>query len=179
MIKLLNVLLVPTLVCSAFQDAKAEPVIAEQEMPCRYEIVADYEAECKEKCDTYAEKRDKTDKNAGIMTLEEKEKEFVRERGPLAGIIVKVEKQDKQKIKSASGEEVVFENADVFAQLEAKFEHMYEIREKLDEYERESAKLWSEYYALKDVYDRALKSLCENWAEDNGISFAPARTFGR
>ena len=42
----------------------------------------------------------------------------------------------------------------------------------LDEREKESAKMWNEYYAIKEVYDRAVAKYTEKWAQDNGILLA-------
>lgn len=172
---LLSILLVSSLALSPVSEAENVKNEAVSEQPCRYEVVADNETASCENLDTYAEKADKTVDNSGIKTLEEpieNEELIQREKKPFAKIIVKVSER-KAKGNAASTSAMDGEWERVIAQLDAKFEHMYEIKNELDKIERESARLWSEYYALKEVYDRALRSLSENWAEDNGVAFVP------
>ncbi|MBE5732489.1 MAG: hypothetical protein E7353_05550 [Clostridiales bacterium] len=178
MLKLVSLLLIPTLMSSVVQNAKPGQAVDVQE-PCKYETVMEQGYKCEENCDTYAENSDKSVENRDIRTLEEFEK-WDREKKPFAKIVVKIqsEKRTNEKTMDVSGEETK-PALDIFLELEEKFEYMFKLKEKIDEYERECAKLWSEYYAIKDVYDRALAKYSENWAEDNGISFIPKRVFAR
>ena len=172
MIKLLSVLLVPVFALGFANNVEAGAKIECSEEKNKVSSVCFIPCNGTQNYDTYEENRDKTEQNDGISTLEEpiKERGFNREQKPLARISIVVDREEAIK---TSGEEFFNQSEDMFAYLNEKFEQMYEIREKIDEYERETSRLWSEYYALKDVYDRALGKYSEKWAEDNGISFLP------
>ena len=174
MIKLLSVLLVPVIAFGIAKDVKASAKIEHGNVESKASSVILLPCNGIQNYDTYEEKHDKTERNDGISTLEEPIKSgrgFNREKKPLARISIVVDREEA--IKTSGEEEFFKQSEDIFAFLNEKFEQMYEIREKIDEYERETSRLWSEYYALKDVYDRALGKYSEKWAEDNGISFLP------
>ena len=71
-----------------------------------------------------------------------------------------------------SGDENNERMESVFDTLDEKFEYMFELKNTLDKREKETAKMWSEYYAIKEVYDRAVAKYMEKWAEDNGVLLA-------
>ena len=174
MIKLLSVLLVPVFALGFANNVEAGAKIERSEEKNKVSSVCFIPCNGIQNYDTYEENRDKTERNDGISTLEEPVKSgtgFNREKKPLARISIVVDREEA--IKTSGEEEFFKQSEDIFAFLNEKFEQMYEIREKIDEYERETSRLWSEYYALKDVYDRALGKYSEKWAEDNGISFLP------
>lgn len=174
MIKLLSVLLVPVFALGFANNVEAGAKIERSEEKNKVSSVCFIPCNGIQNYDTYEEKHDKTERNDGISTLEEPVKSgrgFNREKKPLARISIVVDREEA--IKTSGEEEFFKQSEDIFAFLNEKFEQMYEIREKIDEYERETSRLWSEYYALKDVYDRALGKYSEKWAEDNGISFLP------
>ena len=179
MLKLVSLLLVPSIAIGTVQNAKTEQSVDSPQLPCRYETVMEREDVCMENKCTYVTNDDKNVENHDIKTLEEP-KMWIREKKPFAKMVITFQsgREKYEKDISVSGEEIE-QTLDMFVELNEKFEYMYKLKEKIDEYERECAKLWSEYYALKDVYDRALAKYSENWAEDNGISFVPKRVFAR
>lgn len=184
MFSLLSLLIVPSIAFSSASVDKLATSAPIEETPMRYEIASEFERKSNEKPDTYEEKRDKKTGNSGIRTLEEPmQREFVREKKPFANVSIKIRcspKYETEKVEKASGEEMFSYSMDsVFAQLNEKFSYMFELKERLDEYEKQTAKLWNEYYAIKDVYDRALKKYSEKWAEDNGINFVPSTAWRR
>ena len=154
MIKLVGLLIIPSLVFS--QVASDNPVsstkIAEPE---NFVVVSEKLFDCYENTIPYVQNRDK---NSEVRTLEEIKGEGICEKGPL--------------VKNVSGEENASSIENVIDMLDEKFEYMYELKATLDEREKESAKMWSEYYAIKEVYDRAVAKYTEKWAEDNGILLA-------
>lgn len=186
MLKLLSFLLVPSIVFSAPQSQNPTDKTKTQDEPMLYETVSEWTDKSHEKADTYEQKDDKSLKNSGIRTLEEPiEREFFREKKPFAKVLVKIrsnmeKEQSEKQVESVSGEEYAFDSIEnVIASLNDKFSYMYELKNQLDEYEKQTAKLWSEYYAIKDVYDRALQRYSEKWAEDNGINFVPKSAWRR
>jgi hypothetical protein len=172
---LLSALLISSLALTPIQGVENTSGEANTEQPCRYEIVTESEMSSHKNYDTYAENVNKTVENNAIKTLEEPIRNDglkPREKKPFIKISVKVAEQ-KAKKADASADAVDGEWDKIISRLDTKFEHMYKLKSELDKMERESAKLWSEYYALKEIYDRALRSLSENWAEDNGVTFVP------
>ena len=161
MLKLLSLLVLPSLVFASSSDEKLVPSM--QNKACEdYVIVSEKLFDCYENAIPYAQNRDKKHENGAIKTLEELEKDMHSyEKKPLA--------------KSVSGEENSGIES-VFATLDEKFGYMYELKAKLDAREKESAKMWSEYYAIKEAYDRAVAKYVEKWAEDNGILLSKNRS---
>ncbi len=181
MFKLVSLLLVPTIAMSLTQDVKSNQLVKIEQAPCKYDIVKEFSVESVKKNDTYATNNDKMAENDSVKTLEEAPKKwFFREKKPFAQINISIQNQKMPNDTASlvSGEEYD-DRVDVFSWLNDKFAYMYELKDRIDECEKESAKLWTEYYALKDVYDRALARYSEKWAEDNGISFVPRRVHMR
>lgn len=168
MIKLVGLLILPSLIFSPIESDKTTSNV-QISAPEQYAIVSEKLFECYENAIPYAQNRDKSGENNEIRTLEERKEEGAHEKGPLAS--------------NVSGEESVSSIESVIDMLDTKFEYMYELKATLDEREKESAKMWNEYYAIKEVYDRAVAKYTEKWAQDNGIllaknhSGAPTSTF--
>ncbi len=183
MINLVSVLIVSSLALAPVKEAESQFTTKIEDLPCRYETVSEWRCESNKNSDTYAINNDKSIENNNVRTLEEtgrKERWVEKEKRPFAKIVVRVDngRGEEQFARKVSGEEILSDE-DMFESLNFKFDKMYEIKEKIDEHERECAKLWSEYYALKDVYDRALAKYSEKWAEDNGINFVPKKAWRR
>ena len=51
--------------------------------------------------------------------------------------------------------------------LNARFAKMFELKNRLDEINKESESLWQEYYAMRESYDREYKHLVREWARNN------------
>ena len=168
MFRLLSLCLVP-FVAAASGD-ELVPTKTEYSQPTEYYVVV-MEKECDSIKNpiTYEGKCDKINENSGIATLEEYGRTFDIEKKPFA----------HGEVRSVSGEENTVGLKEIIADLDAEFEYMFRLKDMIELNEKENAKLWSEYYAIKDLYDRALSKYTENWAEDNGIAFVPKKAWRR
>jgi hypothetical protein len=158
MLKFVSLVILPTLLFAP-QGVENTGKAVEKTMIEDYAIVSEKSFDCYENAIPYAKNHDKKSENAEVRTLEELQEWMQNfEKKPLA--------------KSVSGEENNERMERVFDMLDEKFEYMFELKNTLDKREKETAKMWSEYYAIKEVYDRAVAKYMEKWAEDNGVLLA-------
>lgn len=52
-------------------------------------------------------------------------------------------------------------------ELDKRYAKMFELKNKLDEINKESEELWREYYAMRESYDKAYKRLVGLWAQES------------
>ncbi len=163
MMKFVSLVILPSLIFAPHSTDKIAPTTQTAESE-EYAIVSEELFDCYENSIPYTRNRDKKQENNEIRTLEERnEGGRVYEKKPYAKIDI---------AESVSGEEVNYGIESVIDMLDEKFGYMYALKAQLDAREKESAKMWSEYYAIKEVYDRAVAKYTEKWAEDNGILLA-------
>ena len=72
---------------------------------------------------------------------------------------------DTSKKKTIVYDETTFEYRK--AELDKQFEKMFQLKERLDEINKESDQLWREYYAMRESYDKRFKRLIAEWANDS------------
>ena len=85
-----------------------------------------------------------------------------------------VEGETQSKDVRSDGETVQKPNIDADAmfeysksELDKRYAKMFELKERLDEINKESEELWREYYAMRDNYDKAYKRLVGLWAQES------------
>ncbi len=61
------------------------------------------------------------------------------------------------------------EQADFYQNLNTKFDKMFAIKDRIAELEKECGKLWDEYYAYRQAYDKALSYAVNDWAMEQGV----------
>lgn len=59
---------------------------------------------------------------------------------------------------------------DMKAALDAKFEHMFELKASLEKEQQQMSAKWEEYYALHDRYNKELKKIIAAWVVDTDYS---------
>lgn len=78
---------------------------------------------------------------------------------------------DTSKKKTIVYDETTFDADAIFeyrkAELDKQFEKMFQLKERLDEINKESDQLWREYYAMRESYDKRFKRLIAEWANDS------------
>lgn len=159
MIKVLSLVVLPALICAPANSEKAMEKVSKNQIQ-DYAIVSEIVLERTEKAVPYAKNRDKKRENDGIKTLEE----------PMTqdGKIEKKPFATEEKMQKASGEESP-SMQNMIDEIDRQFEYMHELKAMLDAKEKETATLWNRYYAIKQVYDKAMSKCVENWARENGI----------
>lgn len=168
MFKWLGLVVLPALICSPSSTETTQEKVNNEPIQ-EYVIVSEIEIERTKNTVPYTKNRDNNYQNDGIRTLEEPiSKDGKIEIGPFAndGSVKKVSGEENPSIQSAMDE------------IDRQFEYMYELKATLDEREKETAKLWNRYYAIKEVYDRAMSKSVDKWAKDNGIEISKKHHHG-
>ena len=159
MIKLLSLVVLPALVCAPINGENGVEQVSKEHIQ-DYAIVSEWVLEGTEKAVPYAKNRDKKRENSDIRTLEEPIIQDGKiEKKPFANI---------DAMQKVSGEESP-SMQNMLDEIDRQFEYMHELKAMLDEREKETSALWNRYYAIKQVYDKAMNKCVENWARENGI----------
>ena len=159
MIKVLSLVVLPAIVCAPINCENGVEQVSKNQIQ-DYAIVSEIVLERTEKAVPYVKNRDKKRENDGIKTLEE----------PMTqdGKIEKKPFATEEKMQKARGEESP-SMQNMIDEIDRQFEYMHELKAMLDEREKETSALWNRYYAIKQVYDKAMSKCVENWARENGI----------